>query len=178
MQLTRFQPSHTETIKQLFTSVFSDNEGASEGKLIGNLTEDVMTTTDAQDLDGFIAIKNNQTIGCILLTRLSFESDINAFLLSPVAIHTKHQRQGIGQQLIHFGIRQLKENGVSLLLTYGDPAFYTKVGFTPISEKVVKAPFELSQPEGWLAQSLVGGEVEAMAGKASCVAAFNNAELW
>jgi len=61
---------------------------------------------------------------------LTFESEVNAFLLGPVAIHTSYQGKGIGQKLINFGLNTLKENGVELAFTYGDPNFYSKVGFS------------------------------------------------
>jgi putative acetyltransferase len=33
-------------------------------------------------------------------------------------------------------------------MTYGDPAYYGKVGFLPVAEHVVPAPFPLSMPIG------------------------------
>ena len=178
MKLLAFKSSNIEEVKKLFTKVFSDSEGQSEGELIGSLTYDIMTGTDAQDLYGFIATENKQIIGSIFFTRLTFESGVNAFLLSPVAIHTSYQGKGIGQKLINFGISHLKENRVSIIFTYGDPDFYSKVGFKQISEQIAKAPFTLSQPEGWLAQSLVSNEVKPIAGNSYCVEAFNNPEIW
>jgi len=178
MKLLTFRSGNIEEIKQLFTKVFSDSEGQSEGVLIGNLTYDIVTGTDTQDLYGFIATENKQIIGGIFFTRLTFESGVNAFLLSPVAIHTSHQGKGIGQKLINFGINHLKENRVSIVFTYGDPDFYSKVGFKLITEKTAKAPLKLTQPEGWLAQSLVSDEVEPIAGNSYCVEAFNKPEIW
>ena len=178
MKLLAFKSSNIEEIKQLFTKVFSDAEGQSEGELIGNLAYDIMTCTDAQDLYGFIAIENKQIIGSILFTRLTFQNGVNTFLLSPVAIHTNYQGKGIGQKLISFGINHLKDNGVSIVFTYGDPNFYSKVGFNQITEKIAKAPFKLSQPEGWLAQSLVSDEVKPISGNSYCVKAFNKPEIW
>ena len=178
MKLAPFKSSNIEEIKQLFTSVFSDSEGPSEGALIGNLSDDIMKGTDSHNLYGFIAIENNQIIGSIFFTRLTYESGVNAFLLSPVCIKTSYQRKGIGQKLINFGIDHLKENGISLLFTYGDPDFYSKVGFDQITEKIAKAPFKLSQPEGWLAQSLVSDGIEPVAGNSYCVEAFNKPEIW
>ena len=67
---------------------------------------------------------------------------------------------------------------MTLALTYGDPNFYSKVGFGVVSEQVVPAPLKLSYPEGWLAQSLVGDEIEPIAGKSYCVEAFNKPEIW
>jgi putative acetyltransferase len=178
MKLSTYSSSNIEEIKQLFTKVFLDSEGQSEGLLIGNLTYDLMTSTDVQDLHGFVSIERGKIIGSIFFSRLIFESDVSAFLLSPVAIHTNYQRKGIGQKLINFGVNYLKENGVGLVFTYGDPNFYSKVGFSLITEKLVKAPLKLTYPEGWLGQSLVSDEIEPVAGNSYCVEALNKPEYW
>jgi len=178
MNLLPYSPNNIEEIKQLFTKVFSDSEGQSEGMIIGNLVYDLMTGTDVQDLYGFVAVENEKIIGSIFFTRLMFESEVNAFILSPVAIHTNYQGKGFGQKLINFGINYLKENGVELVFTYGDPMFYSKVGFSLITEKLVKAPFTLTYPEGWLGQSLVGDEIEPITGSSYCVEALNKPKYW
>jgi len=67
---------------------------------------------------------------------------------------------------------------VELIFTYGDPKFYSKVGFNLISEKLVKAPLKLTYPEGWLGQSLVSDNIEAISGHSYCVEAFNKPEYW
>jgi putative acetyltransferase len=178
MKYSTYNPSNIEDIKQLFTKTFSDSEGQSEGLTIGNLVDDLMTRTDADDLYGFVATENQQIIGCIFFSRLMFESKVNAFLLSPVAIDTGSQGKGIGQKLIDFGLNTLKKNGVELAFTYGDPNFYAKVGFSPIAERLIKAPLTLTYPEGWLAQSLVSNKVEPITGNSHCVDAFNKPEIW
>ena len=61
---------------------------------------------------------------------------------------------------------------------HGDPNFYSKVGFSVITEKLVPAPLKLEYPEGWLAQSLVGHEIEPISGKSYCVEELNNPEYW
>ena len=178
MKLSIYNSSHLEEVKQLFINTFSDSEGESEGEIIGNLTYDLMTGADAENFYGFIAIENEQIIGSIFFTRLTFQNEANAFLLSPVATRTDFQGKGVGQKLINFGIEHLKANGVSLVITYGDPGFYTKVGFKQITEQIVPPPFKLSQPEGWLGQSLICDEIKPINGNSSCVEAFNNPELW
>ena len=178
MKLSIYNSSHLEEVKQLFIKTFSDSEGESEGEVIGGLTCDLITGTDAENFYGFIATENEQIIGSIFFTRLTFQNGVNAFLLSPVATHTDFQGKGVGQKLINFGIDHLKENDVSFVITYGDPAFYSKVGFKQITKQIVTPPFKLSQPEGWLGQSLVSDEIEPICGNASCVEAFNNPVLW
>ena len=178
MERSTCSPGEIEEITQLFAKVFSDSEGQSEGLIIGTLAHDLLTGTDENDFYCFVASEGEQIIGSIIFSRLTFENAVSAFLLSPVAIDTNHQGKGIGQKLINFGLNVLKENGIELVLTYGDPRYYAKIGFNPITEKIVKAPLPLSQPEGWLGQSLVNDEIVPIAGNSQCVEAMNKPEIW
>lgn len=178
MKISTCNPNNAHDIEQLFIKTFSDSEGQSEGKLIGNLVNDFMDSTDANDLYCFIATEDGQIIGSIFFSRITFESGIKAFILSPVAIHTDHQGKGVGQKLINHGLNALKEDGVELVLTYGDPNFYSKVGFSVITEKLVPAPLKLEYPEGWLAQSSFGDLIEPIDGKSYCVEELNKPEYW
>ncbi len=178
MKFSTYNHSNIEEINKLFAKTFSDSEGTSEGLLIGKLVNNLMTNTDSHNLYVFVVTESKKIIGSIIFSKLTFESDINAFLLSPVAIHTNNQGKGIGQKLINFGLNTLKDNGVELAFTYGDPNFYSKVGFSVISETLVKAPLKLSYPEGWLAQSLVSNEIKPIKGNSFCVEALNEPDLW
>lgn len=178
MKFSTFSPNDKKAISQLFLKTFTDSEGQDEGELVGKLADDLMTNTDAKDLQGYVATEKGQIVACIFFSRMTFADGVNAFLLSPVAVVTRFQGQGIGQKLINYGIDLLKEQGISLVMTYGDPAFYSKVGFKPISATMIKPPFKLSQPEGWLGLSLTGKEIKPVAGDSSCVTAFNNPSLW
>jgi putative acetyltransferase len=178
MKLLMYSPDRAEEIRGLFSTVFSDSEGQSEGVLIGNLAYELMTETDKKDLYGFVAVEHEKIIGCIFFSRLTFENGICAFILSPVAVHTDHQGKGTGQQLINYGIERLKDEGVELVMTYGDPNFYSKVGFNPVKEETVKAPLQLTYPDGWLGQSLISNSVEPIAGHSSCVKALSKPEYW
>lgn len=99
-------------------------------------------------------------------------------MLAPVAVSTEHQGKGIGQQLINFGLNEIKQHGVDYVVTYGDPNYYQRVGFSGISEDSVRAPFELSMPEGWLGQSLTDKPVSFGTERPRCVEQFNNAAYW
>ena len=64
------------------------------------------------------------------------------------------------------------------IVPYGDPAFYSNVVFYPLSQEIVPVPFALSQPEGWLGQSLTEDPLEPIAGPCSCVKAFDDPAYW
>lgn len=179
MKFAKLNPRHFEEIKQLFTKTFSDSEGQSEGELVGNLAFEIITSTANHEFFCFVVAENEKIIGSIIFSKLSFErSKIKAFLLSPVAISTNYQGKGLGQKLISFGLNELKENGVELVITYGDPNFYSRVGFYAITENIVKAPLKLSMPQGWLGQSLVSDEIEPISGDTYCIEAFNKPDIW
>ena len=178
MKLSAYKPSAAGEIERLFSTTFSDSEGRSEGDMIGRLVRDFMNSTDDSDLYCFTASEDDQIIGGIFFSRIRFECEINAFILAPVAVRTDFQGRGIGQKLIRFGLDALSKEGIELVLTYGDPGFYSKVGFQVVTEALIPAPLTLRYPQGWLAQSLTGDEIEQVAGKSYCVAALNKPEYW
>lgn len=178
MHLTLLNQPQVESLEQLFTLTFSDSEGPEEGKVVGQLAKELIEQTKSDDIYVFAAKDNDELIGAIYFTRLRFESDKIAFLLAPVAIHTDFQGQGIGQKLIQYGLKAMAESGVSIAFTYGDPAFYARVGFEHITTEQFSAPCELSYPHGWLAQSLTQDPLESITGPSRCVEAFDKPELW
>ena len=173
-------PEHTANICQLFTQTFSDSEGEAEGKVIGELVTALFDTTPENDRYVFVAMDEQQIVGSILFTRMTFEGDNvhTAFLLSPVAVHTAYQGKGIGQALINTGLAALKAQGATLAFTYGDPNFYGKVGFEPITEEHFRAPQPLSYPHGWLAQSLTDQQLTTISGASRCAPALDNPAYW
>ena len=179
--MTRFRsskPVDTDLVEDLFAGVFGQSEGEREGKLVGRLARALLTATDRRDLYAFVAEDHGQIIGAICFSRLTFPSDPEVFILSPVAIHGNHQGQGVGQALINHGLGELREAGVEYVTTYGDPAFYTRVGFRPIGQDAIAPPHPLTRPEGWLGQSLAESRIDTIPGNCRCVAALDDPSYW
>jgi len=170
--------NNKEEVASLFTSVFSSSEGEDEGRLIGSLASALAARTDNQEVICIGAYADGTLIGAIFFTRLQFDEPIEAYMLAPVAISTAHQGRGIGQALIRFGLDELKRRSATLVVTYGDPAFYSKVGFQALSESVIQAPLPLSMPEGWLGQSLSGKAIPILKSRPACVQEFDNSAYW
>ena len=178
MDFRRYTQNDSTAIVSLFTSVFTKSEGESEGQVIGQLAKNLLEQTAIADLVCLVAVEDNLVAGAIIFSRLTFEQSIEAFILGPVAVQSDRQGQGLGQPLITYGLKELKQQGVNCALTYGDPGFYQKVGFHGISPETIRAPFELSQPEGWLGQSLTDNAIAILAGPCTCVEALNHPQYW
>ncbi|MFA0412981.1 GNAT family N-acetyltransferase [Vibrio renipiscarius] len=179
MQFSILDLSKQAQIQALFQNTFSDSEGVDEGVMIGDLANQIVATTDSEEMVIVGASKDETLVGCVIFTKFHFQSNTtNAYLLSPAAIATATQGQGVGQKLIQFGLDTLKQQGVELVLTYGDPRFYGKVGFVQITEEQVKAPLVLSYPHGWLGQKLDGSELVAIESETLCASALNDQKYW
>lgn len=167
-----------EDVASLFSSVFSSSEGEQEGRVIGSLAAALAARTDNHEIICIGAYENGSMIGAIFFTRLRFDESVEAYMLAPVAVSTAHQGRGTGQALIRFGLGELKNRSATLVVTYGDPAFYSKVGFQALSENVIRAPLPLSMPEGWLGQPLSGEAIRTLKSRPSCVQEFDNPDYW
>lgn len=168
-----------DCISELFFSTFAAAESVEEGEIIRGLVADLMTKTPPEDVFAFSAVDAGALIGCIFFSRLTYEQDDQVvFILSPAAVTSNRQNQGVGQDLISFGLTELRRRGIDVVVTYGDPNYYTKVGFEQISESVAQAPLALTQPQGWMGQSLSSGAMKPLAGPSQCVEALNKPELW
>ncbi|MEM7546129.1 MAG: N-acetyltransferase [Pseudomonadota bacterium] len=168
-----------DAIRTLFADTFTASEGAAEGALIGDLVRDLMATTPADDLRLWSVHEGDALLGAVIFSRLLYPEDARTvFILSPVAVKTAHQGKGIGHALITHGLDDLRGAGVDYATTYGDPAYYVRVGFHPIDEDFAKAPLTLSMPQGWLGQPLSGGAGQPLIGPSRCVPALNRPELW
>jgi len=165
-------------VANLFTSVFSSSEGEQEGRLIGDLASALSERIDNQEIICIGVDADGALIGAIFFTRLRFDEEIDVFMLAPVEISTAHQGSGVGQALISFGLRELKNRSVVVVITYGDPSFYTKVGFQSLSENIIQAPLQLSMPKGWLGQSLQEETIPTLTSRPRCVEEFDNPEYW
>jgi predicted N-acetyltransferase YhbS len=168
-----------DEIVALFTATFTASEGAEEGRVIGALAGELLGTTPADELRVFLALDAGTVIGAIVFTPLVFRDDPRRVaLLSPVAVATGRQGQGVGQALIAQGLDRLRAEGVDIAMTYGAPAFYGKVGFRPVTGDMASPPFPLTQPHGWLAQPLSGQPLTPLQGPSRCAPALSDPAFW
>jgi putative acetyltransferase len=110
---------------------------------------------------------------------MSYAGDARqVFVLAPVAVATDRQGQGVGTALIRHGLDALRARGVDVALTYGDPAYYGRIGFRPITTEIAAAPYPLQFPHGWLGQALDGGPLRPLVGEVACVPALADPAFW
>jgi len=179
MDFTTDTTGQADALVALFTDTFTASEGAEEGALIGALVRDQLETLAPEDRLVCLALEDGQLAGAIVFTPLVYAEDPRRVaLLSPAAVATARQGQGVGQALIRFGLDTLRQAGWDIAVTYGDPGFYGKVGFAPVDEATLPAPHPLQFPEGWIAQSLTDAPLTPLKGPSRCVPPLDKPDLW
>jgi putative acetyltransferase len=169
---------HEIEVKELFTLAFAKSDGEDEGRLVGGLAAQLAARADNQEIICIGAYHEEVLSGTIFFTRLRFHEPAEVYMLAPVAVSIAHQCKGVGQALIKFGLQEMENRSASIVVTYGDPAFYSKLGFRALSEDTLRAPLPLSIPEGWLGQSLTGEPISKLKSRPVCVPEFDNPEYW
>jgi putative acetyltransferase len=70
------------------------------------------------------------------------EGNIQGMGLAPMAVMPSKQRQGIGAQLIKYGLQFLQEKGCPFVIVLGHPDYYPRFGFQPASRFNIKSQWE------------------------------------
>lgn len=180
MKTIKFQLTKTKkskTIKSFFTKVFSNSANKQEGKIVGNLSLKLAKIIDEENVIGIEGIINNKIVAYIFLTKLIYQENCSVYLLAPVAVDSNYQKKGIGKKIIKYAIKFLKKKNVDLLMTYGDPKYYSKTGFKKTKVSLIQAPYRLSQPIGWLVNNISKIKIK-LKSKPQCVKPFRYKKLW
>lgn len=99
--------------------------GPGEADLIHSLREDGQLTLGvvATDDDG-------QVIGYVAFSPVTIAGEDRQWVgMAPLAIDEAYRGQGLGRQLVYEGLDSLNEFGYAAVVTLGDPALYSKLGF-------------------------------------------------
>ncbi|MBZ0123317.1 MAG: GNAT family N-acetyltransferase, partial [Roseovarius sp.] len=124
MQFAAEKSGDADGIARFFADVFVASEGAEEGRSIGDVVRNLLTTTPARDRHVFSCRDDGALAGCIVFSRLVYDRDPRTvFLLGPVAVETRRQGRGAGQALLRYGLEELGRSGADVAVTYGDPRY-------------------------------------------------------
>lgn len=95
-----------------------------------------------------VAEIEGEIVGHILFTKIIIigEKIWDSISLAPVSVLPKHQRKGIGGELILKGLEIVKHLGFESVIVLGHEEYYPKFGFQKASSWSIKCPFDV--PEG------------------------------
>ncbi len=111
-----------------------------------------------------VAESDNEIVGHILFSNLPIvteQTTIPAVALAPMAVLPKHQRQGIGSELVRRGLAICGERDQQAAIVLGHPEYYPRFGFSPALAARIESPFS---GEAFMAAELVPGTLQNVHG--------------
>lgn len=73
---------------------------------------------------------DRQIVGHVAFSAVTINDEHNGWYgLGPISVHPQFQKQGIGSELIHAGLAQIRERGARGCVLEGDPNYYERFGF-------------------------------------------------
>lgn len=151
-----------------------------EAELVSQLLED----KSGQPIISLLAFHNNEAIGHILFTKVTFEGNANSplmYILAPLAVKPGFQNQGVGGMLINKGLSRLKKIDAKMVFVLGHKAYYPKYGFIPDAISLgYDAPYPIpaEHADTWMVQATSSEGLCQVKGKVVCADTLNKPEHW
>ena len=176
MNIRLAQETDLDSILKVIETAFSDEEN----KVIMNLVQELSRENASPSIKSLVAEVDNQVIGYVSFSPIFLKSDssISGYILAPLAVAPKHQKKGIGSNLINAGVDMLTRDGAGVLMVYGDPNYYGRFGFKAEIGLSFVPPYSLQYPFGWTGMMLNETPVPEQPIQFDCVAALSKPELW
>ena len=90
-----------------------------------------------------VAIEDDEVVGHALFTRNLLDAPrqlVDIQVLSPIGVLPAVQGRGIGGALVRFGLQELAQRDVPMVVLEGSPDYYARFGFVPGSRFGLRRP--------------------------------------
>jgi putative acetyltransferase len=170
MQVRLERPTDVDSIRTVLTAAFGRTN---ESNLVDQLRSIAHTVS-------LVAVTAEQRmVGHIFFSPVSVEGTcpqtIQMLGVGPLAVHPDYQRQGVGTLLLGHGLETCRERGYSAVVVLGDPAYYSRVQFTPAKRKGLRCEY-LVPDEAFMALELKEGALKGCCGLVKYQPEFSQCE--
>ena len=171
-----------EALNSDLDSVLSIERAAFGSEEEANLVSDLIEDPSAKPFVSLIAFQADRAIGHILFTKayLKPAAPLSISILAPLAVMPDSQKQGVGSQLIEYGLQVMLDSAVDLVFVLGYPEYYSRFGFKPAGNLGFDAPYPiaLKNADAWMVKALTPGVIGAFSGQVICADKLNKPEYW
>jgi putative acetyltransferase len=125
MDLRSERPADHDAVRTVHLRAFGDH-----GEKVAGLLESLRADPTCRSL---VAERDGMIVGNVMFTRSLLDAPrrlVDVQVLSPLAVLPEHQRTGVGSALIRRGVDILSTGPTPAVFLEGDPAYYSRQGFT------------------------------------------------
>lgn len=153
-------PADYEAISNLHLLAFGQPQ---EGRLVEYFRDSPLFDPDLS----IVATLDGKVVGHILFAPATVQNGEEIHVvasLAPMAVDPAYQRQGIGSQMVRYGLEQCRKNGYKACIVLGHPEYYPRFGFKPASEWDIRPPVDEVPDEAFMAVELEENALEDISG--------------
>lgn len=132
-------PEDLKALERLYRSAFPDED-------LWPLVTDLATL--GKTVLSFSAIDDTGLVGHVAFTFAKI-GDQPAALLAPLCVSPNRHGMGIGSNLVQHGLARLQRDGITVVMTLGDPNYYGRFGFKPDSPVIPPYPLPEAYHATW-----------------------------
>lgn len=166
--ITSMNPEYLQSSLELVEQVFTDHESAEEGRTVRALVEEIRSKKYYLPELELLMLEDSEPVGYVMFSRFHIEGkyDDRLVILTPAAVKTSCQRQGISRALIEHGFKKAAEMGFTAAMVEGNPANYHARGFNTSARRgIVAGPnIHLPHEDCLMVAELVPGGLEGIHG--------------
>ncbi|HEY9706024.1 MAG TPA: N-acetyltransferase [Allocoleopsis sp.] len=137
MNLTTEKNNDIAKIRTVLIDAFGrENEGV--------LVEKIRNSPNFISELSLVAKEDENILGYILFSPITIATETQitkAIALAPLAVKPAYQNQGIGSNLVKFGLERCRELNHNIIVVLGEPEYYERFGFQTASKFNIFAPF-------------------------------------
>ena len=176
MTIALATPLDRDNVREVHLSAFPEGEG----EAVAALALKLLSEKTRPETFSLVADVEGELVGHVCFSPVTIGDDKNAsgYILAPLGVKSGSQKRGVGSQLIEYGMQRLSAMGVDVLFVYGDPAYYSRFGFSVETAAGYRAPYELQYPFGWQAMVLNGANEARRPVTIACVRSLCDPALW
>ena len=167
--ITSMKPEYLLPSLELVEKVFTEHENAEEGRTVRAPVEEIRSKKYYLPELELLMIEDGEVIGYVMFSRFHIEGkyEDRLVILTPAAVKTSCQRQGISRELIEYGLKKAAEMGFTAALVEGNPDNYRARGFKTSANYGIVAAESVHLPhvDCMMVAELVPGGLEGMHGE-------------
>ncbi len=168
-KIITMQGKYLDPSLNMIEQVFREWDSPDEGKTVRHLVEEIRAKEFyLPDLELLMVNETNEIIGYAMFSRFPIEGryEDELLILTPVAVRTDMQRQGISRELIEYGFTRAREMGYQAVIVEGNPKNYNPRGFeTSADHGIVAGPdIHLPHISCLMVKELIPGALEHIHG--------------
>ena len=100
---------------------------------------------EADPVVSLVAVEDATVLAHILFSPVTLDTADSALVmgLAPMAVRPDRQRQGIGSELVRYGLERCRELGAVAVVVLGHAEYYPRFGFKPASGFGVRSEYDV-----------------------------------